>query len=154
MAFGNHSEDLLMTMQNGRYLSMARENGHVLLVDDETPIRKLLSDVLRPRGYAVTQCCSGSEAVEYYSRHAAEVDLVVMDVMMPGLNGTEALTRMLRINPDVRAIMISGGRYSEDEIRETGAMGFAAKPFEIPRLLELVSQHIGRKHSPDMRLMG
>ena len=143
-----------MTMQDGRYLPITQQNGHVLLVDDEAPIRKLISDVLRPRGYTVTQCCGGSEAVEYYSRHAAEVDLVVMDMMMPGMNGTDALARMLRINPYVRVVMISGGRYSQDEIREAGAVAFAAKPFEIPHLLELVKQHVRPKLSPDIRLMG
>jgi len=154
VTFGKRSEDLSMTMQNGRYLSITQQNGHVLLVDDEAPIRKLISDVLRPRGYTVTQCCSGNEAVEYYSRHAAEVDLVITDIMMPGMNGTEVLARMLRINPQVRAIMISGGRYSEDELRAAGAIAFAAKPFEIPQFLGLVKQHIRRELSPDIRLMG
>jgi CheY-like chemotaxis protein len=143
-----------MTMQDGRYLPITQQNGHVLLVDDEAPIRKLISDVLRPRGYTVTQCCGGSEAVEYYSRHAAEVDLVVMDIMMPGMNGTEALARMLLIDPSVRVIMISGGRYSEDELRAAGAIAFAPKPFGIPQLLGLVKQHIRRELSPEIRLMG
>jgi len=154
VAFGKCGEDLSMTMQNGQYLSIARQNGHVLLVDDEAPIRKLISDILHPHGYTITQCCSGSEAVEYYSRHAAEVDLVVMDVMMPGMNGTEALVRMLRINPHVRTVMISGGRYSQDQMREAGAVAFTPKPFEIPHLLELVKQHIRPQLSPDIRLMG
>jgi len=50
--------------------------------------------------------------------------------------------------------MISGGRYSEDEMREAGAMAFAPKPFEIPQLLELVKQHIRPNISPGIRLMG
>ena len=82
------------------------------------------------------------------------MDLVVLDMMMPGMNGTEALACMLRINPDVKAIMISGGRYSRDEIRRVGAVDFAPKPFGIPQLLELVEQYIRRKPSPDMAACG
>lgn len=138
-----------MLRQNSQYRPTTRQNGHILLVDDEAPIRKLISEVLGSRGYAVTQCCNGGKAVEYYSRNVADVDLVIMDIMMPEMNGTEALAHMLRINPDVKAIMISGGGYRQEDIRRTGAVGFAAKPFNIRQLLELVRQHVGRGFSSD-----
>jgi DNA-binding response OmpR family regulator len=139
-----------METQDNQRSTVTGRNGHILLVDDEEPIRKLITDVLTPRGFAITQCCSGGQAVEYYSRHVSDVDLVVMDIMMPGMNGTEALVRMRLIDPNVKVILISGGGYSQDDILKTGAVGFAAKPFQFLQLLELVKLHIRHEPSPSL----
>ena len=135
-----------MTIEDGKFHSDVRESGRILLVDDEESIRKLIADILERQGFTVTQCCDGGQAVAYYSLHPAEIDLVVMDVMMPGINGLEALVRILRVNPDAKVVMISGGGYSEDDIRNAGATDFASKPFKMPQLLEMVKRHIRRKN--------
>ena len=139
-----------MTVQDSHYQTVTDQNRHILLVDDEKPIRKLLTDILAPRGFTVTQCCNGEDAVKYYYHHSTEIDLVVMDVMMPKMNGFEALTYMRTINPNVKSVMISGGSYTNDDVRRTGATAFASKPFKIRKLLELVKRLTAGRPSPCM----
>jgi CheY-like chemotaxis protein len=145
---GKRSEDIAMTMQDSYYQTVTSQNRRILLVDDEQPIRKLLADILSPRGFTVTQCCNGKDAVKYYYHHSTDIDLVVMDVMMPEMNGFEALAYMQMIDPNVKAVMISGGTYTDDDIQRTGATAFASKPFQISKLLELLKQHTAGKSSP------
>jgi CheY-like chemotaxis protein len=143
-----------MTIQDNHYQTVTSQNRRILLVDDETPIRKLLADILSPHGFTITQCCNGKNAVKYYYHHSTEIDLVLMDVMMPEMNGFEALAYMRMIDPNVKAVMISGGAYTDDDIRRTGATAFASKPFQIPKLLELLKQHTAGKNPPRTALCG
>src|SRR5262245_11971981 len=81
--------------------------GGVLVVDDEALIRSMLNTGLAQYGFEVRLAASGREAIEIYSRDFSEIDLVLLDVRMPGLDGPQTLARLEAINPNVRCCFMS-----------------------------------------------
>ncbi|MCU1239232.1 MAG: histidine kinase, partial [Candidatus Solibacter sp.] len=80
----------------------------ILLVEDEARVRKLIVDVLSGRGYRVLEATRGEEALRLCKAHGKEIDLAVVDVVMPEMNGPELMRRILPICPKVRVLYISG----------------------------------------------
>ena len=74
----------------------------VLVVDDHPGMRNTLIDILEGEGFEVEAACDGSEAVERFRNHPHNT--VIMDVMMPGINGVEAFQEMKRLNQNIKAI--------------------------------------------------
>ena len=105
--------------------------GRVLLADDEPDVRGVIRAMLETLGYEVVEAADGAEAVELFRQRAAEIDLVILDLVMPRLTGEAALAQIRRIAPGVPAILISG--YDESgrirEIVAGGFGGFLQKPF-------------------------
>jgi nitrogen-specific signal transduction histidine kinase/CheY-like chemotaxis protein len=108
----------------------------VLLVDDEEAIRQVGQELLEAMGYHVLLASNGEEAIELYEKHGDEIDLVLLDIVMPHMGGGETYERIKEINPDVRVLLLSG--YSIDgeatEILERGCNGFIQKPFTMKEL--------------------
>jgi CheY-like chemotaxis protein len=121
-----------------------RRDGHILMVDDEMPILGLAERILTASGYSVTTCASGAEAVEVYSRLHDEIDLVILDMLMPKMNGAETLRQLQQIDPTVRAILCSAfipdlkGR----TVAAEGFVGFISKPFLVDDLLAIIDLHM------------
>ena len=117
---------------------------HILVVDDEKAIRGLTKRILTLKGYSVTTCAGGAKAVDAYSRLRDEIDLVILDMIMPTMNGIETLRQLKQIDPTVRAILCSAfipdlkGRTVADE----GFVGFISKPFGIDDLLATIDLHV------------
>ncbi len=110
-------------------------NEHILVVDDVELLRDLAGQMLESLGYKASSVASGEEAVEFIKDN--QVDVIVLDMLMdPGMNGCETYKKMIRINPDQKAIIASG--FSEsDDVRETlalGASGFIKKPYTIEEI--------------------
>ena len=80
----------------------------MLLVEDEQLLRDLLARSLRRLGYTVMPAADGQEAVDCFEQHGADIDLVVMDLIMPRLSGREAATRMLAARPDLKLVLMTG----------------------------------------------
>jgi putative two-component system response regulator len=101
----------------------------VLVVDDESSIRALITRWLAPEGYACTEAASADEAWHHISTH--DVDLVTLDVMMPGRNGTDLLRAITKAQPDVAVIMLTGASRTETAIEALshGASAYLLKPF-------------------------
>jgi PAS domain S-box-containing protein len=122
----------------------------ILLVDDEEALRRFAARTLESRGYRVVTAPSGERALEIYRARGAELDLVVMDLGMPGMGGRQALERLLALNPQARVIIASGyaaqGRVKE--ALESGAMGYVAKPFRQLDLLATVREVLDREADP------
>ncbi|MGD8562883.1 MAG: PAS domain S-box protein [Desulfarculaceae bacterium] len=112
----------------------------ILLVDDEPSLRSVASSLLTKNGYKTLLASSGEEAVEIFLVKAAEIDLVVLDIGMPGMGGHRCLQALLEIKPEAKIIIASG--YSKNgALRETmalGAVDYLAKPFKTAELLETV----------------
>ncbi len=119
----------------------------ILLVDDEEMIRVMASQILAGLGYKVKTCQDGQEAVEYYRENHQQIDLVILDMIMPQLNGREAFAEMKKINPDIKALLSSG--FSADgeaqEILKEGVKDFVQKPFRIAELMSKVRKALGGK---------
>lgn len=118
----------------------------ILMVDDENELRKLASRVFIKFGYQFLQAASGEEALEMYSAKKQKIDLIILDVSMPGIGGRQCLTRLMEIDPDTRVIMSSG--YAEkDQIkkcREQGAAGYISKPYQFVELIRYTRQILDR----------
>ncbi|HUK62071.1 MAG TPA: ATP-binding protein, partial [Dongiaceae bacterium] len=103
----------------------------VLLVEDEDPVRALAHEMLESQGYRVLAAASGPEALGLVERHAGAVDLVVTDVVMPGMDGGELVHHLTRARPGLRVLYISG--YSDDALVRQGVSeadcAFLQKPF-------------------------
>ena len=116
---------------------------HVMVVDDEKAIRGLAKRILTVKGYNVTTCADGAEAVDAYSRLYDQIDLVILDMIMPEMNGVETLRLLKQMDPAVRAILCSAyvPDFHENTIEEEGFVAFIAKPFQIKDLLSLTDKH-------------
>ena len=112
----------------------------ILIVDDEESIRNIARQALENSGYEVMTASTGEEALEAYADPAGEIDLIVMDIGMPGMGGHKCLQELLKINPLARVIIASG--YSVNgQVRksmEAGAVGYVGKPYRLNDLLTAV----------------
>lgn len=105
----------------------------ILIVDDEAVVRLVLERALAADGFRVWAAEDGLEALTLYQKHRAEIDLVVLDVNMPGLDGPQTLEALRRADPEVRCCFMSGGSgcYSLRALRQMGAACFFAKPLDL-----------------------
>jgi two-component system, cell cycle sensor histidine kinase and response regulator CckA len=119
----------------------------VLLVDDEEVIRSLWRDVLARYGYRIFTAVDGESALDFYRRRGGEIDLVLLDLVMPGMGGVRCFEEILRINPEARVIVASGyfpTGPAKDTLR-TYASGFINKPYQIKELLEEIRKVMSKK---------
>jgi len=111
-------------------------NGTILLVDDEEMVLGVGVKMLENLGYTVLEAKGGREAVEVYNENKNEVDMVILDMIMPEMGGGETYDKMKEINSNVKVLLSSG--YSIDgqasEILRRGCNGFIQKPFSVKEL--------------------
>jgi two-component system cell cycle sensor histidine kinase/response regulator CckA len=119
----------------------------ILLVEDETPVRIFASRALRNKGYTVLEADCGETAVEVMQTQGAEVELIISDVIMPGMNGPSMVEKVTEQFPNVKVIFISG--YAEDVfVNSFGAeraFHFLPKPFTLKQLAQKVKEVLGGK---------
>jgi two-component system cell cycle sensor histidine kinase/response regulator CckA len=134
VAHGNRSRKTLITKQGSNC------RGTVLVVENEQFVLRLLEKVLSEGGYQVLLAADGQEAIETYCRHKTEIDVVLLDVGLPKVNGVDVLYRMKSENPDVRVIIVSG--FLEPELRtkmqQAGVQHFIEKPYMLDQLVETI----------------
>jgi len=109
----------------------------ILIAEDELLIRELLNDSLSDLGYTVRFAENGAEAADIFAAEPDAFDMVILDVVMPKLSGPEALTKMLAVRPDVRALFISGHAPESARLSEqlqVAGRAFLAKPFLLDAL--------------------
>ncbi len=114
----------------------------VLFVDDEESLRDMIPRMLGPSRYETVAVSNGAEAVELYSRRWREIDLVILDMMMPGMTGSDTFRALQGIHSGVRVLLSSG--YSIDGaargILDEGASGFIQKPFLVAELEAAIAE--------------
>lgn len=119
----------------------------VLLVDDEEDIREVGRELLEVIGYHVLTAQDGEKAVRVYRENCLDIDIVLLDIVMPHAGGGEAFDRMKKINPDVKVLLCSGYSIEGEatEILARGGNGFIQKPFSMNQLAdkirEVLEQH-------------
>ena len=128
-------------------VAIMKGTGTILLIDDEDMIIDIGEELLRELGYTVVSARSGAEAIEVYKQNHKTVDLVIMDMIMPGMGGGDAFDRLKEINPDAKVLLSSGYSINGQatKILQRGCDGFIQKPFNMKQLLEKIHQIIGKK---------
>lgn len=122
-------------------------NETILIVDDEEMIRKFAGEMLEIIGYTVMTAENGLKALEIYSQQAETIDLVILDLNMPIMNGIECLEAMAAVNPGLKAL-IATGYWVDAETKERlakHAKGLISKPFKTDEFLRLIRKILDRK---------
>lgn len=135
-------------MKSEALLARPRPHG-VLIADDEEDVRDVLHDKLRQEGFSVWLAADGREALDLYRNHCETIDVALLDVRMPGLDGPQTLVALREITPHVRCCFMSGylGSYSEEKLRSLGAAEVFAKPVrldEVTQVLGELASQIGK----------
>jgi two-component system cell cycle sensor histidine kinase/response regulator CckA len=112
----------------------------ILLADDHEGLRESAREMLQGLGYKVTTATDGSEAVDMFKAHPEQIDLVIMDVVMPSLNGPEAYLQMSAIRPGIRAIFTSGYSAESESLKSALDRGtvILQKPYSLRNLSRAV----------------
>jgi len=120
-------------------------SGQILIVDDEEGVAESLSMLLDNEGYATTTCSTGRAALDEFEKSWKTVDLVLLDMIMPDMNGVETFHAMKAIHPDVRVVLLSGFTFTEEarRITDAGAAGFLPKPVAPGDLLQTIADVLG-----------
>jgi two-component system, OmpR family, KDP operon response regulator KdpE len=113
---------------------MFSQHSSVLVVDDESALRKALRTSLTASGFAVEEARSGEEALGSVQQH--QFDLVLLDVSMPGMSGIDACRRIRGISPQAGIVMVTVRDQEDDKVRalEAGADDYVTKPFKLREL--------------------
>jgi CheY-like chemotaxis protein len=132
-----------------------RRNPGILIADDMALILTLLKFELDSRGFSTWLAVDGDDALDLYRKHCDEIDLVLLDVQMPGLDGPHTLKALQQLNPHVLACFMLGSadNYSEPELRGRGAAWIFSKPFRPNEVADVVVRVVSasrtqRPHSP------
>jgi len=127
----------------------AAEEGTILVVDDEAAMRTLITRILEQDGYSVISAASGHAALEAVENNPGRIDLLLADVIMPTMLGTELATRVTRVHPEIPVIFMSA--YSRHELQSQGKLNqdvtLVEKPFEFDELLTAVSRALNTRAS-------
>ncbi len=127
-------------------VEVVRGAGTVLLVEDQPAVAETAQEMLEALGYSVHVAQSGSEALDLFTTHRERVDLVILDMIMPGLSGSETYDRLKEMDPGIKVILSSG--YSIEgqaaRILEKGCNAFIQKPFTVTELSAKLVEVLGK----------
>ncbi len=117
----------------------------ILLVDDEKMVMEVNKDILEYMGYKVYAADSGKKGIALYLEKKDEIDLVILDMIMPGISGGETFDRLRKINPNIKVLLSSGYSLTGEaqEIMDRGCNGFLQKPFQLEQLSDKVREMLG-----------
>jgi CheY-like chemotaxis protein len=116
--------------------SLEAGSGTVLVVDDEPMVLAFSKEGLKRLGYEVLTAVDGLQACEVFQSHSGRIDIVLLDLVMPGITGLETCRRLREIRPSLKVILSSGYTSAEvvREARQAGAVGFIGKPYSLEDL--------------------
>ncbi|WP_299977276.1 response regulator [Desulfobacula sp.] len=119
------------------------EHGNVLIVDDEKKFADMLAKRTELRGYHSEVCYDGRTALQWIKKHVDSVTLILLDLQLPDMYGTEVLTRIKEINPAIPVIILTGHGTERDQQKceRLGAYKFMHKPLDIDKLMTIL-EHI------------
>jgi len=117
-------------------------SGTILVVDDEDMVRNTTKSMLQHMHFTVLTAASGREAIQLFQKHQHEITLVILDMIMPDMNGRAVFKAMKEQNPQARIVVISGFSMARDiqSMEQEGLLGFLRKPFREVELSRLLSR--------------
>lgn len=123
-------------------LGTQSEPGTVLVADDEAVVRTVISSMLRRMGYTVVLAGDGAEALRIYAGRYHEIGAVIFDLMLPDMTGEQLYGQLRRVNPGLRAMLVTGASQSEmlPQLRFDGVSRILPKPFDYADLREALTE--------------
>ncbi len=124
-------------------------NETILLVDDEKSVLDLTCDMLGRHGYAAITAGSGEAAIDIYKKKRDQIDLVFLDVGMPGMDGHKCFKELLRINPKIKVIVVTGYP-AGGKVKETlavGAAGYIGKPYRSADMVKKAREVLDKRQT-------
>jgi len=114
----------------------------ILVVDDEEQIREMTKKTLETHGYKVITANDGKEAIALYAQKRDEIQLVLMDMMMPVMDGSESIRELRKANPEVKIITVSGLTEKDkiEKVDDVQVQAFLMKPYTAEKLLNTISE--------------
>ena len=138
-------------MPENRKMDLPRGTETILIVDDHETICDFLIEALQALGYSVLLAENGLDAVEIYEANPHEIDLVLLDMIMPKAGGHQTFFKIRAIDPDAK-ILLSSGFVSEEEVQDLlaqGACGFLPKPHRLPVVARTIRDILDGKAAPN-----
>lgn len=124
-------------------------NGTILLVDDEESVRNIGTDLLAEIGMDVITAKNGYQAIDMVREHKSKISLILLDMIMPKLNGQDCFREIRKIWPEAKVVICSG--YAPDEtvtrLRQEGVLGIIRKPFRFSELRNVIHKYLDRPAS-------
>ncbi|MDX1951371.1 MAG: response regulator [Verrucomicrobiota bacterium] len=116
----------------------------ILVADDDPHVREIVTTILRRAGYPLLVASSGEEALKLFNEHSDQIDLLITDMVMPGLTGDELAAHLRQNKPELKIVFMSGNiSYTfQSEIFEAEQATFLSKPFASRELLDAVQQKL------------
>jgi len=137
--------------QGGKHLEARPAKYHartILLADDDSVVRTITKIILESAGHRVIEAVNGEDAVRTFEEHRESIGLVILDMVMPRKTGREAHREILKLQPEIKALFISGFDKEREEVLHEG-IPFIVKPFKMKVLLEFVAALLSEESRPD-----
>jgi len=146
LPISNHDQTVV---SKGGVASVKANGGKIMIVDDEPVLVDLAVRFMQKSGLAAEGFTAGEDAIAWYRENYSSVDMVVLDVKMPGLSGEECFDQIRQINPHAQVVILSG--YVHDDSAEAlvkkGALKFFHKPLQYPELVQWIAAHLEKEGS-------
>ena len=114
---------------------MPDDSKTILIVDDDGTVRKLVHLGLEMEGYAVLEAEDGEDAIRVFQQHLNGIDMVLLDIDMPKMNGFETLAELKKMDPDVKVFFLAG---FHSEWKGSGALGLIKKPVHFNEIFQKI----------------
>jgi len=142
------ANDAYDNQSNTKKTERTKGAGHILLVDDEEAIREVVAEMLAGLGYTVTTCVNGEEAMQKFKDSHDTIDLVILDMIMPKMNGYDCFRHLQKIDKEVPVLISSGFSLTEEvqQMMKNGVAGFLEKPYYLEKLSKIIVEKIRKKY--------
>jgi len=141
---------------SGSVVMPSEGTGHVLIIDDEKAVAEAAQAILEFLGYTTTIRLSGQEALAYAKDHTHQIDLVLLDMVMPDMSGSECFAELRRIRPESKVLLCTGydRNHAVQELLNQGVMGFIQKPYDLDELAQVCSDAVKQPAPMEICLSG
>jgi two-component system, cell cycle sensor histidine kinase and response regulator CckA len=118
--------------------------GNILIIDDDQEFVQVLKESLEIEGFVITAALSGKEAINYYKDKISGTDVILLDMLLPEMNGKDIFFTLKELNPAVKIVLCSGYSIEGEAstLLQNGALAFLQKPFEISEAMDVISRLI------------
>ena len=134
-------EDAALKTESEILVDLSLREATIMIVDDEEIVLDVTSETLEDMGYQVIKAYNGLDAINIYREHQDRIDIVIIDKMMPGMDGVETFKKLREINPKIKAIISSG--YADAQKEELLKIGFEdclRKPYTVEDIVKVINQ--------------